>query len=111
MMSSDTRYRVLDPYNDDISYTFDTKDEAKLYIEKSYPPLRKNLAYVFRMEEVQVQQIFTLKSVQDILKTLKSSGYHIEPTQTEKVEESLGEEDIEKFREFFIARFRFFREK
>ena len=39
-MSSDTRYRVLDPYNDDISYTFDTKDEAKLYIEKSYPPLR-----------------------------------------------------------------------
>ncbi len=111
LMSSSTRYRVLDPYNDDISYTFDTTEEAKLYIEKSYPALRKNLAYVFQMEEVQAQQIFTQKTLLDILKILKSSGYHIEPLQTEKIDERLGAEDIEKFREFFSSRFRFFREK
>ncbi|WP_143468989.1 hypothetical protein [Leptospirillum ferriphilum] len=111
MMSSNIRFRVLDPYNDDISYTFDTKDEAKLYIEKSYPALRKNLAYVFRMEEVQAQQIFTLKSVQDILKALKSSGYYIEPVHNGKIEDCLNEGDIEEFRAFFSGRFRFFREK
>ena len=110
-MSSNIRYRVLDPYNDDISYTFDTKDEAKLYIEKSYPALRKNLAYVFQMEEVLAQQIFTQKSVQDMLKTLKSSGYHIEPIQAQKADDCLGEGDMEEFREFFTNRFRFFREK
>ncbi|MHB1925891.1 MAG: hypothetical protein ACYCRD_01315 [Leptospirillum sp.] len=110
-MGSDVRYRVLDPYNDDISYTFDEKDEAKRYIEKSYPALRRSMAYVFRMEEVPTDRLITRKTLLNMMKVLKTDGYFIEPVNKGKLEESLADEDVDAFREFFSSRFRFFRDK
>jgi len=110
-MGSDVRYRVLDPYNDDISYTFDEKDEANRYIEKSYPALRRSMAYVFRMEEVPTDRLITRKTLLNMMKVLKTDGYFIEPVNKGKLEESLADEDVAAFREFFSSRFRFFHDK
>ncbi len=110
-MDPEIRYRVIDPYNDDISYTFKSKEEAKEYIGKSYPAMRKAMAYIFRMEEVEVIKLVTRAHLLHILAELKSNGIHIEAEGSAGLEERIGEEDLAEFADFFHKRFQFFKDQ
>ena len=110
-MDPETRYRVIDPYNDDVSYTFKTKEEAKDYIGKSYPAMRRAMAYIFRMEEVDVGKLVTRTQILQILQGFKSNGIHIEAESAVNLEERIGDEDVAEFADFFHKRFHFFRDK
>ncbi|MHB1605563.1 MAG: hypothetical protein ACYCTV_04120 [Leptospirales bacterium] len=109
-MEPETRYRVIDPYNDDVSYTFTTREEAKEYINKAYPAMRRAMAYVFKMEEVGAGKLVSKNQLLHILQEFKRNGVHIETESSTNLEERLGEEDVAEFADFFQKRFQFFRD-
>lgn len=109
-MDPENRYRVIDPYNDDVSYTFSTKEAAKEYISKSYPAMRRSMAYIFKMEEISAAKLVNRKQILHILQEFKHNGIHIETESSTNLEERIAEADVAEFADFFQKRFRFFKD-
>ncbi len=110
-MDPEERFRVIDPFNDDINFTFKSRAEAENFVRTEYPDNRRAMGDILTLKEVSGDKLFAKHHVADVLEGLRERGLYIEEYDPKDPEASFTKEDVLEFAEFFAKRFRFFRVK
>lgn len=110
-MDSEERFRVIDPFNDDISFTFKSRAEAEDFVRTEYPDNRRAMGDILTLKAVPGEKLFAKHNLSDVLEELRDRGLYIETYDPKNPEASFTNEDVLEFAQFFASRFRFFRVK